>query len=136
MATQLDLAVFLFFALRISSSDIADYTIRNWDLGYFLLSIFIRHGSTAIGSSHKYFIGLALITTAVLLSNWVGAGDIKLLLVLTTLTSNYEEWLAAVIGALIFAGLFTLCKLLWTRKTGALIAMAPFLFLGFIFQIR
>jgi len=136
VATQLDLAVFLFFALRISLSDIANYTIRNWDLGYFLLSIFILHGSTAIGSSYKYFIGLALLVAAALLSNWVGAGDIKLLLVLTTFTSNYEEWLAALIGALIFAGIFAFCKLLWTRKTGGLIAMAPFLFLGFIFQIR
>ena len=133
MAAQLDLAVFLFFALRISLSDIAIYTIRNWDLAYFLLSIFILHGKIAIGSSYKYQICLALITVAVIVGNRVGAGDLKLRMVLTFLTSNYQGWLSALIRALFFAGIFALSKYLWRRKSGELLAMAPFLFLGFIF---
>ena len=136
MAAQLDLAVFLFFALRISLSDIAIYTIRNWDLGYFLLSIFILHGTMAVRSFYKYSVGLALMATAIVIGNWIGAGDLKLLMVLTLLTSNYQGWISALIRSLLFAGLFALGKLLRRQKSDELIAMAPFLFLGFIFQIN
>jgi Flp pilus assembly protein protease CpaA len=133
VGAQLDLAVFLFFALRISLSDIAIYTIRNWDLGYFLLSIFILHGTMLVASFYKYQVALVLMVSALLIGNWIGAGDLKLLMVLTLLTSNYQDWIFALIRSLLFAGLFAFGKLLRRRENGELIAMAPFLFLGFIF---
>jgi len=54
-------------------------------------------------------------------------------MVLTLLTSNYQDWIFALIRSLLFAGLFAFGKLLRRRENGELIAMAPFLFLGFIF---
>ena len=136
MAAHLDFVVFLFFALRISLSDIAIYTIRNWDLGYFLLSTFLLHGTLGLAGSYKYLVTLVLLVCALLLGKWVGAGDLKLLMILTFFTYTYEDWLASLIRALFFAGIFAVSKLLWNRSGEGLVAMAPFLFLGFIFQVN
>ncbi len=86
-----------------------------------------------VASFYKYQVALVLMVSALLIGNWIGAGDLKLLMVLTLLTSNYQDWIFALIRSLLFAGLFAFGKLLRRRENGELIAMAPFLFLGFIF---
>ena len=125
---------YLFFALKISMSDLTYRKIRNKDLLLFIAASFLVNLPTlGLEVLQTLSVSTLLLSALHLLSHGqIGAGDLKLFLALVIWSTNFMQWLALTSAAWVFGGLFAITLLLLKRRATSNIAFAPFIFLAFI----
>lgn len=128
---------YLVFALIISKSDITHRIISNKNLASFaIFSVLLN--IEFLGLTFLISVGLAtclLIAIHIIFSGRIGSGDLKLFWVMTIWSPVFLEWLVFFAWAWILGGIFSIAASLYSRRIGASIPFAPFIFLAFLASI-
>ncbi len=137
MLRLVELLSFLLGAIIISLSDLRYRIIRNRDLVLFLLIGLALNLSQDLHLNFSYLIYVTLITLALFLlfRGKIGAGDLKLFLVLSFWVPSFTKWLEGLSFSWILGGLFAILYLAFkdrSRRRNMSIPFAPFIFLGFL----
>ncbi len=129
--------IYLFFAFKISISDLRYRLILNRDLLFFLIFSIALHFSrfTVENLKSLTFISLTCAALHIIFDAKIGAGDLKLLWVISFWTSSFTQWLESLTITWLLGGLFAISYggyfyLRGSRKRS--IPFAPFIFLGFL----
>lgn len=128
---------FLYFGISISAFDIRNRIIRNRSLlKFFSISLLIFLITSRSINSWVLLFALALTLIFYAISSGkIGAGDVKLFIVLAIWCRDINQWLEYFALSWILGGLFAILQL---RRKSALkqrIAFAPFIFIAFFAAI-
>jgi len=126
--------LYIYFGLTISLQDFNHHLIRNQSLIRFLVSssaTFIIAGRSVSFAVISFATLFAILLRLVFAEN-IGAGDLKLFIVLSIWSSNVESWLSSFTISWILGGLVSAIVLLRKRQLNKRFAFAPFIFLGFL----
>lgn len=126
--------VYLFFAIRISLSDINLRVIRNKDLVAFLVLTIILNFKILNHNSiwQITVVTVILIVIHLIFRRQIGAGDLKLFWVLSFWSHSSTTWLQYFSLAWVLGGIFSAVIMLTNRRFHGGIPFAPFIFLGFL----
>ena len=137
MLRLVELLSFSLGAIVISFSDLRYRIIRNRDLVLLLLIGLAVNLSEDLHLNFSYLFYVTLITLALLVffGGKIGAGDLKLLWVLSFWVPTFTKWLEGLSFSWILGGLFAISYLAFKnrrRQRNMCIPFAPFIFLGFL----
>ena len=128
---------YLGFALIISKSDINRRIISNRNLVLFgIFSLLVNPEFIQLASLRTVsFAIFLLVSFAIIFMGRIGPGDLKLFLVMTIWAPVLLNWLEFFAWAWILGGIFSVVSSLISRRIGASIPFAPFIFLAFTASI-
>jgi len=128
------LSFYCVFALLISKSDIQFRIIRNKDLLIFAtISVVLNIPNHGIYFFRNLIPAvLLLLLLHLLFRNRIGAGDLKLFLVLIIWSDSFNQWLQFISLSWVLGGLFAIGYILQNRRFNTNIAFAPFIFVAFL----
>ena len=128
---------FLYFGISISVSDIRNRIIRNLSLLKFFTTSLLIFIITS-RSINFWVLLFALASTPIfyaIFSGKIGAGDVKLFIVLSIWCRDINQWLEYFALSWILGGLFAILQLRRKSPLKQRIAFAPFIFLAFFAAI-
>jgi len=124
---------YIFFAVRISNSDLRLRIIRNRDLFFFGIFSLISnlHNLRIEILEEILLVTLTLGILRILFRGRIGAGDLKLFWVLSLWTMDFTFWLQYFCLAWVLGGLFSVVFAVFLRRAKGNIPFAPFIFAAF-----
>jgi leader peptidase (prepilin peptidase)/N-methyltransferase len=128
---------YIFFAARISKSDLKLRIIRNRDLSFFaIFSLIANLQSLRIELLREMsLVTLTLGILTLFFRRRIGAGDLKLFWVLSLWTADFTFWFQYFSLAWVLGGLFSVASAVFLRRVKGNIPFAPFIFVAFFASV-